>query len=865
MPAKSKQQQKFMGIVRAIQKGDEPASKFSKDAQDAAKDMKKKDVEDFASTKHKGLPKKVEQYLRQQIRKSVEEIIREDWFDRLSPEDQKKYVKAHPGSKKAKQFAHDKKRSKRAAKISSKDYTIDGDGNIIKVKKLSKSEKAKEEKRRAKHLAAIKKGYFPGDDNYNTFMKEDYVETCGYTQSVDGKKLKTPGGTGKEDRKLKEGLPTKIKDLKKIKKVKPEPDSQKGTFDSIETFTKHHAGSMGAGDMGKIAEPDTYDWDDSGHKPNPAGHQTKKNKKRKGWEPVEESTKMRGARGLVKVPNEYVGKLGRVQYNLMKKLGYTRGGTHLIIADMHWGRNSRNRIKPNNQWSASILLKSSPEKPFGNKDGRLRKKDVMIVLKELMRQLKANRLRLDKKPVYRPDVNSPMIEFRVKPEQFKESVNENRMYKKGDIVSLLSFDRRQRGKARVKGVTKARPNRFGIKNHYITNKGTFSDMEVEGTKAFKLRFKGNTEKKVMKVMGLESVNEATPLPRAVGPALTVLRKKLWDISQTHFDISRKFKKPLGHLRKNKEWGMIPKLSKLAQDNLSKVEKNIFGESINEVNIIALKHYIDWFKKDAKKAKMTALDFTKMNIKNPSFYGLDKKTLKALLKYFQKNESVNEIRNKREAETLLQQLGGNKFKMMTGAKNFGIDGKSLTFSIGRNSKGINFVRIKLTSMDLYDIQFAQLRMGQVKVKSTAKRVYGDQLGKVFKKHTGMNVRLFGETINEAPKNYDRAMKKMLDFMKKSSYKEYDKRFPTYIEMNTWEYPKLLKKGRTFDKLVRVRNNAPNKAQSAAFFVHRETGDIYKPAGWSSPAKGIRGNIFEPKTYKNYDVHGGWLYKIRIRKY
>ena len=45
MPAQSKQQQKFMGIVRAIQKGDQPASKFSKKAQDAADDMKKKDVE----------------------------------------------------------------------------------------------------------------------------------------------------------------------------------------------------------------------------------------------------------------------------------------------------------------------------------------------------------------------------------------------------------------------------------------------------------------------------------------------------------------------------------------------------------------------------------------------------------------------------------------------------------------------------------------------------------------------------------------------------------------------------------------------------------------------------------------------------
>ena len=112
MPSKSKQQQKFMGIVRAIQKGDEPASKFSKDAQDAADDMKKKDVEKFASTKHKGLPKKVEQYLRQQIRKSVEEIIEEDWFKRLSSNDQKKYLKDHPNSKKAKQVKANKSKVK---------------------------------------------------------------------------------------------------------------------------------------------------------------------------------------------------------------------------------------------------------------------------------------------------------------------------------------------------------------------------------------------------------------------------------------------------------------------------------------------------------------------------------------------------------------------------------------------------------------------------------------------------------------------------------------------------------------------------------------------------------------------------------
>ena len=48
-----------MGIVRAIQKGDAPASKFSKKAKDVAKSMKGKDVKKYASTKHKGLPTRV--------------------------------------------------------------------------------------------------------------------------------------------------------------------------------------------------------------------------------------------------------------------------------------------------------------------------------------------------------------------------------------------------------------------------------------------------------------------------------------------------------------------------------------------------------------------------------------------------------------------------------------------------------------------------------------------------------------------------------------------------------------------------------------------------------------------------------------
>ena len=69
MPAKSKQQQKFFGVVKAMQKGDIPKKG---EAGDVADDMSKKDVDKYAGTKHKGLPKKVKK-----------EMISKDKYDKL--------------------------------------------------------------------------------------------------------------------------------------------------------------------------------------------------------------------------------------------------------------------------------------------------------------------------------------------------------------------------------------------------------------------------------------------------------------------------------------------------------------------------------------------------------------------------------------------------------------------------------------------------------------------------------------------------------------------------------------------------------------------------------------------------------------
>ena len=72
MPSKSKAQQKFMGAVYALKKGDIKPSDTTDAVKKVAKDMKKSDAKDFASTKHKGLPKKVKQEIIKRLKKEGE-------------------------------------------------------------------------------------------------------------------------------------------------------------------------------------------------------------------------------------------------------------------------------------------------------------------------------------------------------------------------------------------------------------------------------------------------------------------------------------------------------------------------------------------------------------------------------------------------------------------------------------------------------------------------------------------------------------------------------------------------------------------------------------------------------------------------
>ena len=86
MPSKSKAQQRFMGMVYGLKKGEVSPSDVSVKVKKAASSINKGDAEDFASTKHKGKPEKVkkETMVRELIRKLVREIMTEGKFKKLT-------------------------------------------------------------------------------------------------------------------------------------------------------------------------------------------------------------------------------------------------------------------------------------------------------------------------------------------------------------------------------------------------------------------------------------------------------------------------------------------------------------------------------------------------------------------------------------------------------------------------------------------------------------------------------------------------------------------------------------------------------------------------------------------------------------
>lgn len=109
------------------------------------------------------------------------------------------------------------------------------------------------------------------------------------------------------------------------------------------------------------------------------------------------------------------------------------------------------------------------------------------------------------------------------------------------------------------------------------------------------------------------------------------------------------------------------------------------------------------------------------------------------------QEVRKSLKENTAREILQQLGGNKFITMTGAKNLADGGSYLAFKLPRAKDGINYVKIKLNSMDTYDIEFGAVRHSKTsgytyKVIHSVDGIYNDQLQEIFTQYTGLYTRL-----------------------------------------------------------------------------------------------------------------------------
>jgi hypothetical protein len=107
-----------------------------------------------------------------------------------------------------------------------------------------------------------------------------------------------------------------------------------------------------------------------------------------------------------------------------------------------------------------------------------------------------------------------------------------------------------------------------------------------------------------------------------------------------------------------------------------------------------------------------------------------------------------------AQTILQQLGGNKFVAMTGAKTFvnlneGNGGVQFSLPTGLSAvngkkTGINRVTIRLNGGDTYDVEFGAARASKTgpgyRVVASTDDIYADSLAEVFTRYTGLDTNL-----------------------------------------------------------------------------------------------------------------------------
>jgi len=101
---------------------------------------------------------------------------------------------------------------------------------------------------------------------------------------------------------------------------------------------------------------------------------------------------------------------------------------------------------------------------------------------------------------------------------------------------------------------------------------------------------------------------------------------------------------------------------------------------------------------------------------------------------QTDTTPNEI-----AQNIIQQLGGNRFASMTGARLFVATGNGLQFSFP-NCQRVNKCRVTLDSDDTYTVEFFKIRGANVTPVSSVSMMYAEDLQRHFTDITGLDTHL-----------------------------------------------------------------------------------------------------------------------------
>ena len=618
MPALSKKQQKFMGIVRSIQKGEQPASEFSKDAQDAAKDMKKSSVKKFAKTKHKGLPTKVK---KEDILNKLKETIREEL----------------------------------------KDYTY-GSGDIVK----------------------------------------DVNPSCPHH-----------GAMGK----VKSVNPRSVVFvvMNKGKNFKPGMELEK-SHDQMKKMNESFTPYRDVGKKTQIASGIVSHWTRILFNELPVKHRN-----------------VNGVKKALRVIQQ--------MYMITDHSGVTgmyRVGKRKFMKDV---------VKKMDKLKESVNEMSAKSKKIINK---LNKKEKEMFM-DMVDMLGFDQVMMD----YKKDKKAFKQALKDMTEGFASAAQRRAAFASG-------YEAKGKKKKKKESVNEASLSR--VSNGAEFSKKFLQGLELVIKQAQNLKgalAKHPIKRDLNKLKAIQKLYKKFIQPEMdkhtnslEAPDINDIKKdlangKFGNVLQYNLKTSieqRGFRANSFYFLEDKTNKLREKITKVLIDVYRKIE-NAQLENINEdghTNVASSKRKVMIMVQDSNKL-LNKLNGMNKEDSLPSWW-TDKITLSQ--NYLQKAtdyitnpvESVNEARL--DPKQLLQQLGGNRFIAMTGAKNLAIDKpkNELHMKIGRNAKGVSHVRIRLTSMDLYDMEFLQVRAGRIKIKSKEKGVYADQLGKMFKKNTGMNVRL-----------------------------------------------------------------------------------------------------------------------------